>query len=29
MYGSALFTLGIGMSFRPQPRVRLPEPIRF
>lgn len=29
MYGSALFTLGIGMSFRPQPQIRLPEPIQF
>jgi len=29
MYDSVLFTFGIGISFRPQPRIRLPEPIRF
>lgn len=29
MYESVLFTIGIGMSFRPQPQIRLPEPTRF
>jgi len=28
-YDSALFTFGIGLSFRPQPQIRFPEPIRF
>lgn len=29
MYESVLFTFGFGMSFRPQPHIRLPEPIQF
>lgn len=29
MYDSVLVTFGIGMSFRPHPQIRLPEPIRF
>lgn len=29
MYDSALFTFGIGISFRPQPRIRSHDPIRF
>ncbi len=29
MYDSALFTFGIGISFRPKPQIQLPEPIRF
>lgn len=29
MYDSAVFTFGLGMSFRPQPQLRLPDPLRF
>jgi hypothetical protein len=29
MYDSVLFTFGIGLSIRPQSRIRLPDPIQF